>query len=141
MKGIETLIRLSKRTLDELRKHQVALETEKAKLENGIKALQHELEKEMLMAAQAIEMASFYGGFAKNIRERQQKLKDEIVKVDVDLTKISDEILIAFADLKKYEIARDMAKERKKAEEARKDTIAMDEIAATKFIRKAKEEQ
>lgn len=141
MKGIDTLIRLAKRDLDELRKRQVHLETAKDKLQQGIKNLAAELQREQKLAAQNPEMGSFFGGFAKNIKERQQKLNDEIKEIDVQLLALSEEIMVAFADLKKYEIARDNFKARKKAEEARKETIMMDEVAATQFTRKMKEEQ
>jgi flagellar FliJ protein len=140
MKGIDTLIRLSKRALDELRKKQVALETQKAKLEQGIKNLANELLREQQLAAKSPEMGSFYGGFAKSIKERQQKLHQEIINVDLELSTLSEEVMVAFADLKKYEIARDNAKARKKAEEARRETIAMDEVAATRYTRQMKEE-
>ena len=107
MKGIDTLIRLAKRTLDELRKKQVSLETQKAKLEDGIRKLANELATEQKLAEKTPEMGAFYGGFAKRIKERQAVLKEEIKKVEEQLVLISEEILNAFADLKKYEIARD----------------------------------
>ncbi len=141
MKGIDTLIRLAKRTLDDLRKRQVAMETEKAKLQQAIKNLNTEMQKEMSLAAKTPELGSFYGGFAKRIKERQAELQQEVKAVEERLVKISDEILEAFADIKKYEIARDNAKARKKAEADRKETIMFDEIAATQFTRKQKEEQ
>lgn len=141
MKGIETLIRLSKRTLDELKRKQAELEAEKEKMENGIKRLQEELRRESQLAVRAPEMASFYGKFSKNIQERQQKLKEEANKIEAELVLLNEQIMEAFADLKKYEIARDNAKARKKAEEARKETIELDEIASVKFTRKMREEQ
>jgi len=139
MKGIETLIRLSKRTLDELRKKQVVLETEKAKLLQAIQKLGNEMQSEMKVAEKSPEMGSFFGGFAKRIKGRQATLYEEVQKVDVKLSALSEEIMVAFADLKKYEIARDNAKARLKAEVARKETIMMDEIAATRFIRQQEE--
>lgn len=136
MKGIHTLIRLSKRALDDLRKKQASLETQKEKLLDAIRKLDRELHNEMLLLQKAPEMGSFYGDFAKRIRSRQDTLREEIKKVEEELVQLSNEIMDAFADLKKYEIVRDNAKARAKAEEARKETIAMDEIASTQFARK-----
>lgn len=141
MKGIDTLIRLAKRSLDELRKKQVAMETEKDQLQRAIQSLDNQMRNEMALAAKAPEMGSFYGGFAKRIKERQATLREEVKGVEKRLAKLSEEIMEAFADLKKYEIARDNAKARAKAELARKETIMFDEIAATQFTRKQKEEQ
>lgn len=140
MKGIETLIRLSKRSLDELRKKQAALEKEKDKFVQGIKKLEQEMQKEIKLAAKTPEMATFYGGFAKRIKHRQAEYNEEVKKVEVKLLALSEEIRNAYADLKKYEIARDNAKARQKAEEARKETIMLDEIAGHQFARKEKEE-
>ncbi|MDX2073006.1 MAG: flagellar FliJ family protein [Alphaproteobacteria bacterium] len=140
MKGIATLIRLAKRNLDELRKQQVALENEKAKLLQAIRTLDSKLQSEQALAAKSPEMATFYGEFAKRIKERQAVLRGEVKAVEEKLVKISEEITEAFAELKKYEIARDNAAARAKAEAARKETIAFDEIAATQFMRKEKEE-
>ena len=136
MKGVNTLIRLAKRSLDELRKKQVALETEKAKLETAIKNLSHQMHAEMALAARSPEMGNFYGDFAKRIKLKQQEIHEEVKKLDAQLIALSGEIMIAFADLKKYEIARDNAKAREKAEEARRETIMMDEVAAVQFVRK-----
>lgn len=140
MKGVDTLIRLAKRTLDELRKKQVALENEKAKLLEAIRRLTGELTSEMNLAARTPEMGGFYGGFAKRMKGREATLREEVQKVEEKLAKISEEIMQAFADVKKYEIARDNAKARAQSEAARKETILFDEIAATQFMRKEKEE-
>ncbi len=140
MKGIDTLIRLSKRTLDELRKKQVALETQKEKLHDAIRRLNNEMESEMRLAQKSPEMATFYGGFAKRIKAKQAMLREETQKLEFELVVLSEQIIEAFADLKKYEIARDNAKARARAEAARKETIAMDEVAASQFLRKEKEE-
>lgn len=141
MKGIDTLIRLSKRTLDELRKKQIVLENEKDKLLQALQKLGGEMQSEMKVAEKTPEMGAFFGGFAKRIKKRQEILYEEVKKLDVKLAELSEEILTAFADLKKYEITRDNANARAKAEVARKETMAMDEIAGVQFVRKEKEDQ
>ena len=136
MKTLNTLIRLSKRTLDELRKKQVSLESQKAQLLEVIKRLGNELASEQKVAAKTPEMGAFFGGFAKRIKLRENDIQAEVKKLDDELAVLSEEILVAFAELKKYEIALDNKKARIKAEEARKETIAMDEVAATNYSRK-----
>lgn len=140
MKGVNTLIRFAKRTLDELRKKQVLLETQKAQLLEAIRKLHEDLASEQRLAQKTVEMATFYGGFAKRIKEKEAKMREEIRRLDEELARLSEEIMAAFADLKKYEIARDNAIAREKAEAARKETLMLDEIASTKFIRRQKEE-
>ncbi|MBY0406429.1 MAG: hypothetical protein K2Q01_01965 [Rickettsiales bacterium] len=139
MKGLLTLIKLSKRTLDELRRKLTALETAKAQKEQAIIQLRQEVEREMHMASQRPEMGNFFGGFAKRMRLREQELHAEILKTDKEIDAMREEIAKAFAEQKKYEIALENAKLREKEKLARLETIAMDEIASQQHNRKQEE--
>lgn len=136
MKGIATLIRLAKRELDELKRKQVALETQKDQLLKAIAKLHSDLQNEMKVAAKTQEMASFYGGFAKRMKAREDDIRAEIKKIEEELLQLAEQIMLAFTDLKKYEIAQENDKQRKRAEENRKETIMLDDIASNQFIRK-----
>lgn len=140
MKTYNTLIKLSKRQLDELKKAQGALEEQKAQLLQALEHLRNELERETMLAAKQVEMASFFGEFAKRLRAREEELRAEIRAVEAEIDKLAEEIMVAYTDLKKYEIAKDNAMKRAKAEADRKETIMMDEIAGQQFLRKMKEE-
>ncbi len=139
MKGLATLIKLSKRKLDELRRKLGNLEGQKAQLEEAIRKLSQELAREMELAGKQPEMSGFFGGFAKRIQQRQEAMHQEIKKIEIEITKTRDEISEAFSEQKKYEIAADNAKKRAGEEQNRKDTIALDEIAEQQHRRKAKE--
>ncbi len=139
MKGLATLIKLSKRKLDELRRKLGNLEGQKTQLEEAIRKLSEELAREMELAGKQPEMSGFFGGFAKRIQQRQEAMHQEIKKIEIEITKTRDEISEAFSEQKKYEIAADNAKKRAAEEQNRKDTIALDEIAEQQHRRKAKE--
>lgn len=136
MKGINTLIKLSKRKLDELRRQMVQLENQKEQLRQTSMKLQQELENEIALAGRQPEMGNFFGGFAKRIQMRQQEIAAEIKKLEQQMAKLAEQITAAFGELKKYEIARDNAKQRAQAEQNRKDTILLDEIASQQHSRK-----
>ena len=140
MKGLATLIKLSKRKLDELRRKLGSLEGQKAQLEEAIRRLSEELAREVEMASKQPEMSGFFGGFAKRIQQRQEAMHQEIRKIEIEITKTRDEISEAFSEQKKYEIAQDNAKKRAAEEQNRKDTLALDEIAEQQHRRKTKEE-
>jgi flagellar FliJ protein len=140
MKGLATLIKLSKRKLDELRRKLGNLEGQKAQLEEAIRKLSEELAREMDLAGKQPEMSGFFGGFAKRIQQRQDTMYQEIRKIEIEITKTRGEISEAFSEQKKYEIAADNAKKRAAEEQNRKDTLALDEIAEQQHRRKAKEE-
>lgn len=136
MKTLNTLIRLHKRKLDELRRNMAALEGQKEQLHQSIKSLQNELEKEMKLAGLQAEMANFFGEFAKRIRGRQDMLHGEIKNIDVKIAELNKEIFGEFTELKKYEIARENLKQKMAEEEKRKETLMLDEIAAQQFQRR-----
>lgn len=136
MKTLNTLIRLHKRKLDELRRNMAALEGQKEQLHQSIKSLQNELEKEMKLAGLQAEMANFFGEFAKRIRGRQDMLHGEIKNIDVKIAELNKEIFAEFTELKKYEIARENLKQKMAEEEKRKETLMLDEIAAQQFQRR-----
>jgi flagellar export protein FliJ len=140
MKTLDTLIRLHKRTLDGLRRQMVELETQKSQLQQAIINLQKELDSEVALAGKQPEMANFFGEFAKRIKTRQENLRQEIRALDAKITELNKEIFDAFAELKKYEIAKENAKQRAREEEKRKETLMLDEIAAQQYQRKKETE-
>lgn len=141
MKTLNTLIRLHKRELDELRRSIVALENQKTQLQQAIIVLQQELEKEVALAGLQPEMANFFGEFAKRIKNRQEIMRNEIHNIDAKIIKLNDDIFLAFTELKKFEIAKENAKQRQVAEVNRKETIMLDEIASQQYHRKKQESQ
>jgi flagellar export protein FliJ len=139
VKGLDTLIKLHKRELDELRRKIGALENQKQQLLDTSKKLNDELQNEMKIAAQKPEMGGFFAGFSKRIQERQKVLAQEVRKLDQQIAKLTDEARIAFGEVKKYEIAKANAEKRAAKERARKETIELDEIASNQDRRKKKE--
>jgi len=140
MKGLTTLIKLHKRTLDELRRKMSTLENEKDQLQQASLNLRKELENEMQVAKKQAQMSGFFGGFAKRIQKRQEEIAEETRELDKKMAKLNDEIIEAFAELKKIEIALENAKRRAAEEERRKETVLMDEIAGQQFRQKKGEE-
>ena len=136
MKTLNTLIRLHKRNLDELRRSMVALESQKDQLIQTIEASQRELEREVDLAKNTPEMSSFFGEFAKRIKNRQEKIYKEIQVIDKKITELNNKMAQEFTELKKFEIALENAKNRIKTEEIRKETLMLDEIAAQQFHNK-----
>ena len=139
MKGLNTLIKLHRRTLDELRRKMVSLENQKAQLLQASDKLNEELAAEIRMASKTPEMGQFFGGFSNRIKKRQAELAAEVQKLDKQMETLNVEIREAFAEVKKYEIALENAKQRIAAEGERRETIAMDEMAGQQFRRKAEE--
>jgi flagellar FliJ protein len=140
MKGIATLIKLHKRTLDDLRRQMVLLENQKEQLLLLSQKLKDDLQKEIVLASQNPEMGNFFSGFSKRMEHRQIEIAGEVRVLDTQMLKLNNEITDAFSDLKKFEIAQENDRIRVKEAAARRDTIAMDEIAEQQHRRKQQEE-
>lgn len=138
-KGIHTLIKLRKRSLDELRRTMASLENQKTQLLQASANIAEELKKEIELAKLQTEMRGFFGDFAKRIKLRQEDIAREVTVLDKKMAKLAEEISVAFSELKKFEIARDNAEKREIAEQNRKDTIMLDEIAGQLYRRKQPE--
>ncbi len=136
MKGLLTLIKLSKRSLDELRRKMVSLENQKAQLLQASARLKQELQDEIVMASRTPEMGGFFGGFSKRIQKRQLDIADEVDKLDKQMEKLNLEIVEAFSELKKYEIALDQAKQREKDKVEKRENLMLDEIAEQQYHRR-----
>ena len=141
MKGINTLIKLSKRALDELRREMTSLETQKAQFQEALIKLGEELLREQKLASEQPEMGAFFGGFASRIKNRQEIIAGELLALDKKIVALNEKIMVAFGELKKYEIAKENAEKRAEEEQKRKDTIMLDEIAGQQFNRKQTENQ
>lgn len=141
MKGLDTLIKLHKRKLDELRRQVVSLETQKAQLLALSAKIQQELENEIDLAGKQPEMGKFFGDFAKRIKKRQENIAIEVKSLDKQMDALRQEITAEFSEQKKYEIAKENARLRDQEEANRKETNMLDEVAADQYRRKQKENQ
>ncbi len=135
-KALKTLIKLHKRTLDELRRKITSLERQKEQLLEASAKLEEELQFEIDLGTQQPEMAPFFGDFAKRIKARQEKLAEEVLLINEQIEKLKAEMTVAFGELKKFEIAKTNADKRAAKEAAHKETIALDEMAGQQHRRK-----
>ena len=140
MKGLNTLIKLHKRKLDELRRKMVLLEKQKDDLERASRKLQQELEDEMKLASAQADMSQFFAGFSKRIQNRQAEIAKEVRMIDRQIAKLNDDIAAEFGELKKFEIAKQNAEKRAADAQTRRDTLALDEIASQQHRRKQQTE-
>src|SRR6185369_823472 len=97
----KTLIKLNKRTLDDLRRKMGALESQKSQLLQASAKLSEDLQNEIVLAEKNPDMGIFFGDFAKRIKARQQQLADEVKALDKQIAKLGEEIAVAFSEMKK----------------------------------------
>ncbi|MCH2546616.1 MAG: hypothetical protein MK052_03255 [Alphaproteobacteria bacterium] len=136
MKGLDTLIKVHQRKLDELRRQMVQLEEQREQLIATAGKLHNELMQERELAAQNPSMAAYMGDFEKRVQARQLEIAKEVVQLDIRLQQLSGAIAESFGEMKKYEITRDNEKERARIIADRKEQSMLDEVGLQQFMRK-----
>lgn len=135
MKSLRTLIKIHQHQLDALRRDMTSLQSQRAQLEAAIGRLQNDLQTEAEKVTREQELAGYFGAFAERTRQRQDDLRQEIERLEEKMDALREEIAEAFSEVKKYEIALEKAHERERAEQQRKETIEMDEVASQRARR------
>jgi uncharacterized protein (UPF0335 family) len=138
VKALQTLIRLHKRQLDELKRQQAELDREREALMAAHDRLEVELAVEAAQTEQQPTLSRFFAQYAKKVRERQRLLLAEVARVDKALAEVAEKITEGFGELKKFEIARDNELSRRHVAAEKRDQQALDATAIDRFSRKGK---
>ncbi len=135
MKSIVTILRVKQREIDALKRQQQVLESQRDNLLKTIDALAKSLEKEFKAAENVPGMAQFYGNFSVQIKSRQEAVRQQVLRVEVELDKLTQLIREAFSEMKKFELALDAHNKRIAAAAKRRENAEMDEIAIRGYVR------
>ena len=136
MHPLATLIRLRKRDLDELRRQQAELETRRDQILSAMERLRDELLHEIQTAGELAGMGGFFGNFSEAIKKRQEKLIEEVKRVELRIQQFAERIRIDYGELKKFELSYERILERERAEAARREQKELDEIGLRNHGRK-----
>ena len=127
MKPYDTLIRLAKESLDLKRRELNRYLTQKDKLVERRKILEDSLTKEKQFAYEHPMDSRTLPYYEIMIEHKEETIDQEIKVVDNKAKSLSNQIAIAFSELKKYEIINEKKEKELLAEQARKEQIALDE--------------
>ncbi len=136
---LDTLIRLSRWTVDEKRRALAALLAQEEELLERRRRLEEEMVAERQAARDDPEGAgTAFAAYAQRHRERLTALDRAIVAVRARLREAHEQLAEAFRRRKTYEIAQDMRRQREREEAERRDRAALDEIALNQHRRRGK---
>jgi flagellar export protein FliJ len=139
VKGLPNLIRLHRWHLDERRKNLVELERLAAELRGQCRQIDEDLEAEKTVAASSVEAGMTYGDYVKAMIERREKLGHSIAEVEKQIERASEEVMEAFQEVKRYELAQAHRERLFREKEARLERLALDEMGVGAFRRRASE--
>ncbi len=143
MKSYNTLIKISKSQLDEKRKLLAQLLDRKDGFMNQIKQLNEELRSEFTRVNSEentdVMMRTQFLLYASGVVMKQFEYSSQAERLNPEINRLTDEIFIHFADMKKFEIFRDRKIEEEDELLLKKTQSELDEASINSFIRKNKE--
>lgn len=132
MKWANSLIRIANHEVETLQKRLAAIVDRRNVAELRLTVLHAEAETEKLNATRDAEAGWYHIGFMQGWRGRRDALQGEIDAIAAEEAGARDALAQAFESLKKYEHVAENARVAGLKEEARKETVAMDELGARK---------
>jgi flagellar export protein FliJ len=135
MKGLPTLIRVRQWELEERRRKLADLEGLAAQLDEAIARLDDEVKMEQSVVQSSLEVNFAYAPYAAAAIERRRTLLASLADVRTQIEEASQEVTIAYQELKKYEVAQDNRRRRARVETNRREQIVLDEIGIEGFRR------
>ena len=136
-KGLTTLARLTKWTVDQRRRTLGALLKELEDLEASRRGLDIELVQEQSAATEnPDEGGLLYGSYAEGFVNRRDTMDESIRAKKVEIENALEELNESYRELKKYEVARDNRSQLEQVEEARRQQIELDDIGVETYRRK-----
>lgn len=136
MSVLRRLVRYHRHQLDEKRRNLRALEERAASVEGAIERLDMSVVAERRAASHAPEVMSAYGGFARAALDRRASLLVALGEATRAVEAARDELLDAFAEVKRYEISLDHQERREREEQGRRVQGLLDEAALNLYRRR-----
>lgn len=132
----DTLIRLAGSEVDEARRGLQAVLAEEDKIRADMAALEAEVAAEEALVKAQPDLAGPYTLFAVRAKERREALEAALAELQPRIEAAREALAEAFANQKKYEIAKENRDRAEAEEEKRKEGIALDEMGLNAHRRK-----
>ena len=136
MKKPDTLLRLRRFRVDELKRRMGTLDGMKADVEKKLADLEESVARERQRATDSDIGRLAFPSFLKSIEIRREKLNDTLKDLERERASCQEELTTAYQDLKSLEFANEMQEKRIAEIEARRAQSRLDEMALVRHLRK-----
>lgn len=136
MKSRETLIRLQKWQVDEVRRRLAELEVMRADFQAKMTELEATVADERRFGETSPIGAFAYPSFARAMTDRRLKLEESIRNIDQELAGTRERLAEAYRELKKIELLEENRKTRVRQTRVRRDQAELDEVALKVYQRR-----
>ena len=136
MKRTNSLIRLRRFRVDDLKRRLATLDAMKADAERKLADLEDSVTREKQRAGDSDIGRLAFPSFLKSIESRRENLRETLKDLERERVQAQDELTTAFQDLKALEFATEQQQKRANEIEARRTQSRVDEMALVRHLRK-----
>ena len=136
MKRTDSLMRLKRFRVDDLKRRMGTLDNMKADLERKLADLEESVARERQRANDSDIGRLAFPSFLRSIDSRRENLKATLKEIERERVQCQDELPAAFQDLKSLELAAEQQVKRQQEVEARRGQSRLDEMAIVRHLRK-----
>jgi flagellar protein FliJ len=136
MKRQDTLLRLRRFRVDDLKRRMATLDGMKADVERKLADLEESVMRERQRAGDTDIGRLAFPSFLKSIEIRREKLGETLKDIERERALCQSDLSTAFQDLKSLEFANEQQQKRLAEIEARRAQARLDEMALVRHLRK-----
>jgi flagellar FliJ protein len=136
MKRRDTLMRLKRFRVDELKRRMGTLDAMRADLDRKLADLEASVERERQRANDSDIGRLAFPSFLRSIESRRENLRNTLKEIDREREQCQGELSAAYQDLKSLELATEQQAKRVAEIEARRTQSRVDEMAIVRHLRK-----
>jgi len=136
MKRRDTLMRLKRFRVDELKRRMATLDGMRADLDRKLTDLEDSVARERQRANDTDIGRLAFPSFLRSIESRRENLRNTLKEIDREREQCQSELSAAYQDLKSLELATEQQAKRVAEIEARRTQSRVDEMAIVRHLRK-----
>jgi flagellar FliJ protein len=136
MNRADTLLRLKRFRVDEMKRRISAIDTMRANLERKLADLDEDVAREKQRAGDSDIGRLAFQSFLRSIDSRRENLRNTLKEIEREYTSAQLDLNNAFQDLKALEFATEQQAKRLAEVEARRAQSRLDEMALVRHLRK-----
>ena len=136
MNRTDTLLRLKRFRVDEMKRRIASIEAMRADLERKLADLDDNVAREKQRAGDSDIGRLAFPSFLRSIESRRENLRNTLKEIEREQTNAQEDLTNAFQDLKALEVAAEQQQKRLDELASRRAQARMDEIAIVRHLRK-----
>lgn len=136
MNRTDTLLRLKRFRVDEMKRRIAAIDAMRADLEKKLSDLDDNVAREKQRAGDSDIGRLAFPSFLRSIESRRENLRNTMKEIEREYASAQLDLTNAFQDLKALEVATEQQAKRMEEMQARRAQARMDEIAIVRHLRK-----